>query len=63
MQDVKRCFKCGKRAVARVNDNVWLCDKHAMEATALSLEIGQPVIWANRGEPQYLLMPTGVHRN
>ena len=59
MQDVKRCSKCGKRAIATVNDKVWLCDKHAKEATIFSLEIGQPVIWTNRGDPQYLLVPIG----
>jgi len=62
MED-KRCAICGKKGVARVNDNAWLCEEHALQATMLSLKIGQPVVWANRGDPQYLMMPTGIHRN
>jgi len=63
MMEDKRCAVCGKKAIAKVNGKAWLCDEHATEATIFSLKIGQPVIWANRGEPQYLLMPTGGHRN
>jgi hypothetical protein len=61
--DVKRCYKCGKKAIARVNGKAWVCDEHATEATIISLKIGQPVIWASRGDPQYMLMPTGGHNN
>jgi len=62
--DSKRCVICGKPGIARANGQVWLCEQHAREATILSLKIGQPVIWANRGDPQYLLMPTGnIHNN
>jgi len=59
----KRCVVCGKKGAARANGKAWLCEKHALEATELTLRSGQSVIWANRGEPQYLIMPTGVHRN
>jgi hypothetical protein len=59
MED-KRCYKCGCKAVAKMNGTTWLCEYHAQEATITSLSLGAPVIWANRGDPQYLLIPTGV---
>ena len=60
---MKRCAICRKPGVVRANGRAWLCEKHALEATTLSLKMGQPVIWAHRGQPQYLLTPTGVHKN
>ena len=60
----KRCIICGKRGQARVNGQHWLCVEHAREAVMLSLMAGIPVLEANRGEPQYLIMPTsGISRN
>jgi len=63
MQSDKRCLICGRPGIAQVNGVAWLCEKHAQEATIFSLNIGQPVIWARRGIPEYLMMPTGIHRN
>ncbi|HEX76536.1 MAG TPA: hypothetical protein G4O12_08185 [Dehalococcoidia bacterium] len=63
MPSDKKCVICGKPGIARVNGKAWLCAEHAIEATKLSLVIGAPVVWARRGDPQYLMMPIGIHRN
>jgi len=63
MENNKRCVICGRRGIAKVNGKAWLCEQHAQEATTFSLKIRQPVIWALRGTPRYLLMPAGIHRN
>jgi len=63
MQSIKKCVKCGRTGIARINAGVWLCYKCAMEATIFSLNIGQPVIWARRSDPQFVLMPTTIHKN
>ena len=61
--EAKRCIICGKKAAARINNKVWLCDECALQAIILSLKTGTPVICANRGSPQYLLIPAGGHNN
>jgi len=63
MQNDKACVICGKVGIAKVNGKFWLCPEHAIEATKFSLVTGTPVMWARRGDPQYLLMPTGIHKN
>lgn len=63
MQGDKKCFICGAPGIAKINGQSWLCAEHAIEATKLILVIGAPVMWARRGTPEYLLMPTGIHRN
>jgi hypothetical protein len=63
MQSDKKCLICGQPGAARVNGKAWLCEQHAREATDFSLKIGQPVIWAFKGVPRYLIMPNGIHRN
>jgi len=60
--DKKRVL-CGEPGIAKVNGQVWLSGEHAKEATTVSLQIGQPLIWPKRGDPKYLLMPTSIHRN
>lgn len=60
----KRCIICGKRAMARVNGQAWLCGEHAREAVMLSLMAGVPVLQAVRGEPKSLIMPTtAINKN
>lgn len=63
MQSDKKCFICGKPGIAKANGKIWLCEEHSREATTFSLKIGQPVIWARRGIPEYLIMPMGIHKN
>ncbi len=58
-----KCCKCGKKAVAKVNDKVWLCAECAMDATITSLSMGQPVVQALKGEVQCLIVPTGPQHN
>lgn len=63
MQSDKRCLICGRPGIAKVNGVAWLCEKHTIEATKFSLVTGVPVMWARRGDPQYLMVPTAIHRN
>lgn len=63
MENNKRCLVCGKLGKAKFNGVAWLCEEHAQEATTFSLKVGVPVIWARRGTPEYLIMPTGIHKN
>jgi len=63
MQSDKNCFICGKPGIAKANGRIWLCEQHALEAAEVSLAMGAPVIWAQRGNPQYLMMPAVVNKN
>jgi len=56
---IKRCDKCGARAVARMNGRYLLCSRCAEKAAIASLSMGAPVLEAVRGEPRYLIIPTG----
>lgn len=59
----KRCLICGKPGTVQVNGKAWLCSEHGLEATKASLATGTPVVWARRGTPEYLMVPTTIHRN
>lgn len=63
MRETKRCLICGRHGIARVNDRAWLCEQHALEATKFSLAAGASVVWACRGNAQYLMVPTKAGRN
>ena len=52
------CDKCNRPAVARLNNDSYLCQEHVEEATVRSLKMGIPILLARRGEAQYLVMPT-----